>query len=397
MLTKQDNSIRKAAVFVQSLDHEAAETLYARLSYEEASQLRDAVRELDNIQEDEHELVVKELRYQQSLRKEEQNDSHFDSTLVDEREGVALEIGSGAYHAPIKEKTISPQLPDDPADWFGCLAEADPIGIAGYLTAEQPRAIAVVLSYVAPDLAASILAEFPEQQQTKVLLQLASLGEADPTSVRVLATGLSTWIKRQEQEVRVRENRLSSVKAIVAATPKNQRQSLVSNLKEADHTIAEEIEEPKEAIATATAPVDEPIVSNPSKPSFPKLHVPSQPTEVSLPESTPRFKSNPVAVPRPKPLLSFSDLDRIDAQTLTQGLTKLTPRNALLALVEASDTVLKRIESKLSKRSVQELRQRLVRLGPTSLAEIDRAKEEFLLAAEHIVRQRRAASLSNKK
>lgn len=399
MQTKQDNSIRKAAVFVQNLDREAAETLYARLSHEEASRLRDAVLELGNIHDNEHEEMFEELRYEHSLRKEDLGSTAVSSSIIDDRDGVALEIGSAAYHAPLRSKPSAPELPDEPADWFACLVEADPTGIAGYLASEQPRAIALVLSYVTPDLAASILSEFPEEQQTKILLQLANLGEADPTSVRVLATGLSTWIKRQQQEVRVRENRLSSVKAIVAATPKSQRESLVSNLKEADHSIANDIaddtddgiikgiEEPEikeEPLAILT---QEPEFQSNNEAAYPRLH---QPAAQTVDQAIPRPS-------RPKPLLSFADLDRIDERTLSQAITLLMPRQALLALVEASDTVLKRIESKLSKRSTHELRQRLMRLGPTSLAEIDLAKNEFILAAEQLVRRRRAASLSNTK
>ena len=60
----------------------------------------------------------------------------------------------------------------------------------------------------------------------------------------------------------------------------------------------------------------------------------------------------------------------------------LDARTALLALAEASDELMVRVESRLSRRTARELRQRLARLGPTTLAELDRAQLALAYAAE---------------
>ncbi len=366
MPTKQENSIRKAAIFVRGLDKASAETLYSRMSAVEADQLRQAVRNLGTFHKEEQSSVVDELRRGQEEQQAER------SSLYDDREGVALEIGSEAIHAPLT-KTVKKalDLPDDPNEWFSCIGQAEPAAVASYLSSEQPRTIGLVLSYIPPDLAAKVLAEFSEDQQAKILLQLASLGEADPTSVRVIATGLSSWIKRQQQDQLVRASRLSSVQAILSAVPDSNRGSIVERLQEEEPTL--------ELVPPATKTVDIAEL---------KEEVQAQPAN--------RQPQAPVALPakprKPRSQLSYQRLHNADAETLTMALATLPNRRAMLALVEADDKLVGKIKSKMPRRLTKSFDARLMKFAPASLLEIDEAKNDFAMAVEKILTLRKRST-----
>ncbi len=354
MPTKQDKSIRKAAIFVQGLDKKSAETLYARMSATEAAQLRQAVRKIGAVDEQEHSSVIDELR-----QSKDQQVKHR-SSLIDDREGVALEIGSAAIHGPIQSTNTRINLPNDPHEWFSCIGQAEPAAVASYLSSEQPRTIGLVLSYISPDLAAKVLAEFSEDQQTKILLQLASLGEADPTSVRVLATGLSNWIKRQGQEKIVRASRMSSVQAILSAVPNSNRKAIVEKLQE-----------------------QEPLLDlNPSKEITVSLSDLQDENSNQVTQPSTKQSSKPK---RTRSQLSFSRIHNADADTLTMALATMQNRNALLALVEADEKLVGKIKSKMPRKLAKSFEQRLMKFAPASLEEIEHAKNEFALAVEKIL------------
>ena len=59
----------------------------------------------------------------------------------------------------------------------------EPRAIAELLKLEHPQVLAIVISYLDPDLAARVLKELPEAVQTEVLLRIAQLDGVQPTAL----------------------------------------------------------------------------------------------------------------------------------------------------------------------------------------------------------------------
>lgn len=363
-----NNSLRKAAVFIRSLPPEAAATLIGRLSHEEATALRSSIAQLGEVDSAEREEVAEQLR----------EDVAFTPQETNKDSGVELSLGSAAMSASV---STLPAEVETHADSFGQLRDADPTAIATYLAGEQPRAVSLVLSYLPAETSAAVLAEYSDAEQANLLMQMSQLGEADPASVRVVASGLSDWIQHQNEERRLRADRMETVRAVLAASPAKQRSGLVKQLTQSDPTLASElgrfVEEIPQPVRTVTPPASN-IRRKSGADGSPRIAL-RKPTQPKLP---------------PAPWLSFGDLDRLDGPAIVQALSQLDGRTALLALAGASDALLARLETGLSKQSTKELQRRIAHLGATTLTEVDRAQQALAASAEKIVVARRLARVA---
>jgi len=324
-----ENSLRQAAAFIRGLQPDAAAAMLGRLSADEAASLRRAIKQL--IEEDAPRPPAD-----------------------DADSGVELQL---SRTAPAPEPPAKPPRPVDPAPldgaaWLRSLRDADPAAIAAYLSREQPRAIAVVLGYLSPELSAGVLQSLPDDEQAKVVAQLAHQEDADPDSLRVIATGLSVWIDRQREEHQRRSSRVATIRQILAATPPARRDALLRGLADREPGVAA-------ALGAELAP--EKSASSPPEPP-----------------------------PAPR-ALPIDQLERLDGRALAEAVSALSPRAALLALAAAPEKLLNKLTAGLPKRAAAELRSQILRVGPTTLAEIDRAQQALAEAAGRVVAARAAA------
>ncbi|QDV75247.1 FliG C-terminal domain-containing protein [Botrimarina mediterranea] len=332
-----ENSLRKAAVFVRGLAPDAAAAMLGRLSAEEARALRVAIAELEQAGDGKPATSA--------------------SMPASQDGSVELQLSTSPYNPGPQNKpqpTTEPE-PLDGAAWFRQLRDADPQSIADYLSREQPRAIALVLGYLPPDLSAGVLQCLPVEEQPRVVAQLADQHEADPDSLRVIATGLADWVRRHHEEDQRRSTRVATIRQIVAATPEDKRRGLLATLAASEPHLAA-------ALADLT---------------------PQQP-----PKPTPAV-AKPTPAPQPQPTLTIDDLRRVDGRALAEAVGSLDARMALLALAAAPDEVVSNLTAGLPRIAARELRQRMHRVGPTTLVEIDRAQSALALAVEQVVSQRR--------
>ncbi|MGL4514214.1 MAG: FliG C-terminal domain-containing protein [Lacipirellulaceae bacterium] len=350
-----DNSLRKAAVFVRTLAPEAAVALLSRLSTEEASRLRAAIAALGDVDAGERSSVAHEALGRSTKRLEVRTS------------GVELLLGGDHAETLISQREAprrpDPQQPAAPSDWFTALSDADAEAVAAYLRNEQPRAVALVLSQVAPSLGAAVLGRFSDEEQATILDQLATLGDADPSTVNVIASGLAEWVRAQHVARRRKGDRLASVQAILAAVPDEQRERLARELSKTHAGMVA-----PEPPATETRGALEPVADGPS--------------DVEAVEPAPIAGH---------PTLAYDELERLDGRAIAMALGALDPRTAVLSLTAASDGLMARVESRLTRRAVRELRRRIMTLHQTSLDEIDRAQHALAAAASQIVHHRHAA------
>jgi flagellar motor switch protein FliG len=349
--TTADNPIRKAAVFVRALAPDAAATLLARLSADEASRLRAAIAELGAVDARERSSVADE-----ALR-------HTAKRPAFENAGVELlldpSVGRVASPTPPHQKPA--ESADNPSEWFAALNEEDAGAVASYLRDEQPRAVALVLSLAPATLAAAVLGHFDEGQQGTILDHLATLGDADPSTVRMIASGLADWVRQQQAARRRQTDRAASVLAILSAVPADRRRRLAQRMSDPTGLLVED--EPEAATET--------------------------PGEIEPKESASSTPSSEHAVEQPS--VAYDDLERLDDRAIALALGALDPRTAMLSLVAAREGLLKRVEARLTRSAARDLRRRLTSLHRTSLAEIDHAQLALALAASRVVEQRRSA------
>lgn len=341
MTPTADNSLRQAAAFMRGLTPDAAQAMLGRLSADEARALRTAIAELSP---DEPEAPTPRA-------------SQSDDGTVE------LQLGTTTAEPTVPVAVVAAAEPAEPpfdgAAWLRSLNDADPTAIANYLSQEHPRAIAVVLSYLSASLAAGVLQSLAAEEQSKVVAQLAEQGDADPDSLRMIASGLADWIQRQRDENERRSNRVATIRQILAATPAEKRGQLLTRLAATEPEVAAALAEPKRAVVI------------------------NRPTE---PPSTPVVPKRSAAVPT----IPFEQLHRVDSRALAKAVATLDSRTALLSLAGASESLLGKLTSGLPRQAARDLRSRLHRVGPTTLSEIDRSQTALAVAVSRLVATRRA-------
>lgn len=368
--TETEPPIRQAARFFRSLESSAAEAMLARLSPDEASALRAAIAGLG-----EPEPALPAALDRGGVELCLGGETPPDPTPAAEAKPSATPIKSPAAAAANE----SDAAPIDGAEWLRSLREADPQAIADYLSREQPRAIAVVLGYLAPDLSAGVLRSLPAVERGRVVAQLASAGDADPDSLRVIAGGLAAWVNGRNAERRRRSDRLEAIRKILAATPESERGDLLADLAQSDPQAVAEL-----------------------RPNQPPTAADSEaePTPATTPDRQPHQAEPPAWVARtpapPATVIPFNQLHRLDSRALAEAASLLDGRSALLALAGASDALFARLTGGMSRKAAAELRRRVHRVGPTTLAEIDRAQAALAEAAARVVARRRSQRANSK-
>lgn len=166
----------KAAAIVVSLGVEKASEIYKYLSEEETEQLTIAVAKLGYLPPEATENIL---------------DEFYKSCITQK---VVTE-GGMEYARSVLEKAFGPDMAADllnkvskslQSKAFSFLRKYDDKTIFSLLHNERPQTIALVLSYMDSDRAASILTQLPERKRLKVVESVARMDSASPEAMKVV-------------------------------------------------------------------------------------------------------------------------------------------------------------------------------------------------------------------
>ncbi len=158
-----DNAgVRKAAVFVASLDPSAADALLNRLDPEQADLIRRVVMALDEVETDERQRVLDEF--------------HRIGPMVPRECSAGIELDGPISRLPKRASSTSTPSADENHAFDGdvlsddaCAADAPPFDflsdaedqrLAQLLRGEPPPTVALVLSHLPPERAGEVLGCF---------------------------------------------------------------------------------------------------------------------------------------------------------------------------------------------------------------------------------------------
>lgn len=405
---------RKAAVLFRSLDPESAAVLLAQLSPTEARAVRDAVRSLGEVSDEDRQRVALELSHQKKAPHdssaesqavelaiaqppvEDMNDAEPSrSSSAEGLEGLLVDqpnvLQQEASIAPAFESPMRPHASSRRGAFASLtqLEQTDPATLAAYLDRENAGVVAVVLSYLSPQRAAAVLDELHFDQRTDAIARLAQLGEGDPETLDVLAADLAAWITQRQEEQSRQADRLATIEAILGAASPSSRSDLVQGLRQrgcewAGSLDTSEIEGRAEPQFKANQPPINPLpVEHPVAVTNTAATVEGFSSEVT---SVAAEKSQAIASPLVSATLSvpFAEVEKLNPRLLAEVVRRTPPRRMLLALAGATESLQRRIESLVPKKQARELRRRVDSLGPASLREIDDAQQAVAAAASEL-------------
>jgi flagellar motor switch protein FliG len=360
-------NLRKAAILIRSLDADTAAKLLGQLSPAEAKSLRLAIQALGPVEADERADVAAEFRRVSPV------------TAEDPRAGVELDLSSGGSAVndvamPARQSTTKP---------FDFLEHARIESLVPYLAREQSQTIAVVLSYLAPDRAALVLAALPARLQSETIERLSAQGDTDPAALHVLERELAAWLSRQQSTRTRAVRRTDTVAAILAAADESTRGSILTNLAKHNRELAEEVSprmtvKPQENTPNVAARSPQP----PHLAAIESIHTPAR-IAAAVPTS-----------PTQRPRIKFDDLARLDQAALAAVLRTVESEVLVLALVGADEELIDRIATQMPRPIAKTFRQRLRQMGPTRLRDVAAAQQDVAEVAAKILQIRRRASLA---
>jgi len=329
-------SLRKAAIFLASLDDETAEELLAQMEPEQAARVRREVVALDDVDPAVQRQIVAEFRRGQAPPRDPYP--------------TGIELDSGLAERIARAEPLQlPELTDAPVEEpppFRFLHQAEADTLVDYLKNERPQTIALVVSHLSPAQAAAVVDRLAPVVQAQVLRRLSELDSADPAILRDVERQMESWIG---QQIRTREKRragLEALSAIVSAAERNSRQQIISNLARHDRALAQTL--------GFELPEPEPT------------HPPPDDRSTSI-----------AAAPRKRHRLNFGSLADIDDARLSALVDAAQTDVLVLALAGADAAFVERAAKCLAARQGRLLRRALKHLGPTRLSDVEEAQESL--------------------
>lgn len=342
---QNDDGMRKAAILVSALDRDTVDTLLDQMGPAQASLVRQAVIELDDIDPAEQQRVIEEF-------------FHLGPGLPQRHAsgaGVGVELDKQLAGRLAAHSTATPAQPATPtkpgSPRFEFLNETESKRLANILLPERPQTIALVLSHIPPERAGHVLVKLPAATQAEVVRRLVDLEETDPEILREVEQELQQRLSQQIHMERRRVAGVPAVACILEASDSDVGSTILNNLAARDSRLAQRF------AATATA-------AN------------SRSMQRTVDE---RFTQKPEPV-----RVDFADLAAMDADTLYAIVEAVRPEILVLALLGAPAGLMDRVLRQMPKARAAAVRHEIENIGPVRLGDVEEARRRMVETVERL-------------
>lgn len=362
------DKFRKPALLVASLDEAAARRLLKQMGPAMAERVMAAVAELGPIDPEESKAVIAEFLQGQGASQEPKREA-------------AVEV---AFSPAARRQAAQPAaaIAEGSRGRFGFLHEMTGETIARALASESPQTAAVVLSHLPPAQAAEVLAHSAAERQTDLLRRVADLGETQPDILAEIEQHLQNLFADQLRSQRRRREGAAAVSAIVAAAGPFEGAEWLARLARTDRDLATAVRHKQRATANPTTEATAPPATIPISEGRR-----GQSREAATNQASGRGFVGTKQSPAESPL-EFRDLEQLDNRSLALLLRSADPQIALMALTGASRSLVNRILQELSTSDADLLEQRMQRIGPVRLRDMEAAQQALAQLAREMAERR---------
>ena len=210
-----DESLRKAAILVSSLDLPDADALLDGLQPEQVRRIRQMMIDLGEIDPKEQRRVIDEFSRVGPMMPKGQTP------------GIEL---YGQPNPPVAGNRRP----------FEFLHETEEDKLVRALVGERSQTIALVLSHLPPERAGNVLTRLPGAQQADVIRRLIDLEETDPEILREVEEALQSRLAERVPMKRRRTAGMEAVNGILRASGGTMGMKILDNLAEHDRPLAEQ-------------------------------------------------------------------------------------------------------------------------------------------------------------
>ncbi len=302
---------RKAAILLVLMGTERAASVLKHLDEDQIELLTLEIANLGKVSDEEKREVMEEFK-----------------NLMKAREFIVT--GGVDYARQLLEKALGPEKAMEIIDKlvsslqvrpFEFLRRVDAIQLVNFLQSEHPQTIALVLSYMPPQQAATVLASLPEELRPEVVKRIAMLDRATPETVkeveRLMEQKLSTFAAQPFSQV----GGIETVAEIINTLDRSTEKTIMDSLSETDPELAEEIR---------------------------------------------------------RKMFVFEDIVKLDDRSVQLVLREVDTKDLALALKGATDEVKEKIFNNMSKRARALLQEEIEFMGPVRVRDVEEAQQKII-------------------
>ncbi|MGM0502031.1 MAG: flagellar motor switch protein FliG [Bacillota bacterium] len=302
---------QKAAILMVSLGKETSAKIFKNLSDEEIEELTLEIANLDKIDSETKQQVMDEF-HQMCVAYD-----YISHGGMDYAKDVLEEaLGENEANNIIDRLTASLQVRP-----FDQLRKADPAQILNFIQNEHPQTIALILAYLDPEQAASILSSLSDNKKAEVAKRIATMDRTSPEVIkeveRVLERKLSSLVTNEYSQA----GGLDTIVDILNLADRGTEKNILDDLDTEDPELAEEIKQ--------------------------RMFV-------------------------------FEDVTLLTDRDVQAVLRQIDTDDLALALKTASDEVGEKIFSNQSSRAAEMLKENIEYLGPVRISDVEEAQQKIV-------------------
>jgi len=308
---KQLTGKRKAAILLVMLGPEKAALVLKHLDESDVEQLTIEIANLGKITDEEKKQVLTE--FQDIARAREM--------IAQGGIEYAKEVLQKAFGPEKAMKIIERLVSNLQVKPFDFLRQADPLQLVNFLQNEHPQTIAVILSYLEPQLAGKILSAFPEELQIEVIKRIALLERTSPDVIRDIEKNLERKLSGFVMQTFSQVGGVDTAAEIMNSIDRTSERKIMEKLSYDSPELAEEIR---------------------------------------------------------RRMFVFEDIVKLGDRSVQIVLREVETRDLALALKGASEEVKQKIFKNISKRAAQLLQDELEYMGPVRLKDVEEAQQKII-------------------
>ncbi len=223
----------KAAILLIAVGKEYAAKLYRHLSEEEIATLTLAITTIENVTKEEREAVLTEF-YETCLAQK-----FISEGGLGYARGV-LNKAVGETRASEILRKLTETLQVRP---FEMVRRADSMQIVHLVSGENPQTIALLLSYLDPKKAASVLGALPSQAQVDVVTRIANMESVIPEYIREVEAVFEQRLSRMGMTDQTAVGGIDAVVKIINCVDRGTEKYILERLDTTDADLSETIKQ----------------------------------------------------------------------------------------------------------------------------------------------------------
>lgn len=174
----------KAAIVIMQMPDRVASAVLKEMTEVEVSRISRAIAELPDLElESVNQVMIEFMGRVETISSVKQGGIEAARRVLRERMGAAR-----------AEEEMEALLSNRGSRPFAFLVGLDPAQIAGFLADEHPQSAAVVVAYLPPETAASVLGAMEEERRADVALRVGTMGKVSPDALAAISNAMNTQL-----------------------------------------------------------------------------------------------------------------------------------------------------------------------------------------------------------